>query len=111
MKKEDNFCHESLLQRIEQLKVLKAQQEATISRQFSSLVGNINTETILTDSIMGLVTNKETQKKVVNMLTKSGTNYIIEKFLGSNNSIKRYIGAILTEKVSNSFLSSMISKL
>ena len=87
MKKEDNFCHESLLQRIEQLKVLKAQQEATISRQFSSLVGNINTETILTDSIMGLVTNKETQKKVVNMLTKSGTNYIIEKFLGSNNSI------------------------
>ena len=93
--------HLILLERIEQLKVLKAQQEVTISKQFTELVGNINKETILKDSIMHLATDEGTQKDLLKMAASAITNYVIEKFLGSNNSIKRYLGSLLAEKVSN----------
>ena len=99
-----------LLERIEQLMVMKAQQEETISKQFKELVGNINTETILKDSIMHLATDRGTQKDLLKMAASAGTNYVIEKFLGSNNSIKRYLGSLLAEKVSNTFIGNMISK-
>ena len=102
--------HQMLRERIEKLKVLKAHQEVTISKQFTELVGNINTETIIKDSIMHLVTNKGTQKDLLKMAASEGANYVIEKFLGSNNSIKRYLGSLLAEKVSNSFIGNMISK-
>ena len=104
------FPHQMLQERIEQLKVLKAQQEVTISKQFTELVGNLNTETILKDSIMHLATDKGTQKDLLKMAASAGTNYVIEKFLGSNNSIKRYLGSLLAEKVSNSFIGNFISK-
>lgn len=111
MKNNPNFYHEDILLRIEELKVLKAQQEATISMQYSELIGSLNQGTIIKDSIMHFATDKGTQRDLVQMLAKSGTNYIIEKFLGSNNSIKRYLGSMLAEKVSNTFLGSIISKL
>lgn len=102
--------HLILQERIEQLKVLKAQQEVTISKQFAELVGNINTETILKDSIMQIAMDKGTQKDLLKMVASAGTNYVIEKFLGSNNSIKRYLGSLMAEKVSNSFIGNFISK-
>lgn len=111
MKKEDNFTHESLLQRIELLKVLKVQQESTISLQYSELIDCLNPETLLKDTIKHLATDKDTQKNLATVAVKAGTNFLIEKFLGSNNSIKGYISSLLAEKVSNSFIGSMISKL
>ncbi len=111
MKNNPNFYHDDILKRIEELKVLKTQQESTISMKYSELLSSLNLGSIVKESIMHFATDKQTQKDLVQMVTKSGTNYIIEKFLGSNNSIKRYLGSMLAEKVSNTFIGSMISKI
>lgn len=110
MKNQDNFYYESLLQRINQLKVLKSQQELNISMQYSCLIASLNPEALIKDSIKHIATDSNTQKDLIKIAATTGTNYIIEKFLGSNNSIKRYLGSIITQKVSNSFIGSMISK-
>ena len=111
MKKNPNFYHENILQRIEELRVLKVQQKTTISMQYAEIISSLNPETIIKDTFLYLVNSKKTQKNIVHIVAKSGVNYIIEKFLGSNNSIKRYVSSIIAEKVSNSFLGSIISKL
>ena len=104
-------CHAELLSRIEELKILKAEQQAKIGQQFKDLKSSLTVGTILKESINHIVTDKDTQKDLVKIAATNGTNYLIEKVLGSNNSIKRYLGSLLAEKVSNSFIGNLISKL
>lgn len=104
-------CHGDLLSRIEELKILKANQEATISEQFKDLKNSLNIGTILKESVSHIAADKGTQQGLIKIAASTGTNYLIEKVLGSNNSIQRYLGSILAEKVSGSFLGKLISKL
>lgn len=107
---ETKACHATLLSRIEELKLLKAEQEATIKRQFTELKESLTVGSLLKESISHIAEDKDTRKDIVKIAAATGTNYIIEKVLGSNGSIKRYLGSLLAEKVSNSFIGSLISK-
>lgn len=105
------LCHSDLLSRIDELKLLKAQQEANIREQFQDLKNSLNVGTILKESISHIAEDKETQKDIVKIAATTGTNFLIGKLLGSNSSIKGFLGSLVAEKVSNSFIGKWISKL
>lgn len=103
-------CEKDLMYRIAELKALKSQQEAIISEQFKDLKNSLNIGTILKESVAHIAADSETRKDLVKIAATTGTNYLIEKVIGSNNSIKRFLGSMLAEKVSNTFIGKMISK-
>jgi hypothetical protein len=103
-------CRATLLSRMDELRILKAEQEATIKLQFRDIKNSLNIGTILKESISHIAEDKDTQKDIVKIAATTGTNFLIEKILGSNNSIKGYLGSLVAEKVSNSFIGKLISK-
>lgn len=104
-------CRASIQSRIEELKLIKEEQKTTISRQFKDLKDSLNVGTILKESIAHIAEDKDTQKNIVTMATTTGVNFLLEKVLGRNNSIKGYIGSLIAEKVSGSFIGKLISKI
>ncbi|MGC4039960.1 MAG: hypothetical protein QM710_03970 [Flavobacterium sp.] len=104
-------CHADMLGRIEELRILKAEQEATISRQYKELKGAFSIGTILKESVQHIAEDKDTQKNLVKMAATTSTNFLIEKVLGRNSSLKGYLASILAEKVSGSFIGKLVSKI
>ncbi|WP_293895575.1 hypothetical protein [Flavobacterium sp.] len=103
-------CEKHLMDRIAELKVLKAQQEEVISAQFKELKDSLNIGTVLKESVAHIAHDKETRKNLVTLAATTGTTFLIERVIGSNNSIKRFFGSMLAEKVSNTFIGKLISK-
>lgn len=103
-------CEKDLMTRIGELKYLKFQQEVIISEQFRDLKDSLNVGTILKESVAHIAADKETRKDLIKIAATTGTSFLIEKVLGSNNSIKRFLGSMLAEKVSNTFIGKLISK-
>lgn len=104
-------CERDLMTRIAELRALKTQQESVISEQFRDLKDSLNVGTIIKESVAHIAADNDTRKDLLKIGTTMGTNFLIEKVLGSNNSIKGFLGSILAEKVSNSFIGKMISRL
>ena len=104
-------CERDLESRIAELRAIKAQQEAIISEQFKDLKSSLNIGTIIKESVAHIADNKDTQRGLIKIAASTGTNYLIEKVMGSNNSIKRFLGSMLAEKISNTFIGNLISKL
>ena len=105
------LCERDLMARIAELKALKAEQEAIISEQFKDLKDSLNIGTILKESVAHIAADKDTRKDLLKIGTTMGTNFIIEKVMGSNSSMKGFLGSVLAEKVSNSFIGKLISKI
>ena len=104
------ICERDLMDRIAELRVLKAQQEEIISEQFKDLKESLNIGTVLKESVAHIAADRETRKDLVKIAATTGTNFLIEKVMGSNNSIQRFLGSMLAEKVSNTFIGRLISK-
>lgn len=103
-------CDQDLMNRIAELRALKSKQEAVIGEQFKDLKNSLNIGTIIKESVAHIASDKGTQKNLVQIAATSGSNFLIEKVLGSNNSIKGFVGSMIAEKVSNTFLGKLISK-
>ena len=103
-------CERDLMQRIAELKALKARQEEIISEQFKDLKESLNIGTVLKESVAHIAADSDTRKDLVKIGVTTGANFLIEKVMGSNNSIRRYLGSMLAEKVSNTFIGRLISK-
>jgi len=103
-------CQADLVVRKEELKALKSQQEATISMQFDDLKNSLTIGTIIKESVAHIATDKDTRLNLVKIAANTGTSFIIEKVLGSNNSIQRYLGSLIAAKVSKSVIGKMISR-
>jgi len=103
-------CHAVMLNRIDELRLLKLEQEARINQQYKDLKSAFSVGTILKESIGHIANDKDTQKDLVKIAATTGTNFLIEKILGRNRSIQGYLGSILAEKVSGSFIGKLISK-
>lgn len=104
-------CEQDLMKRISELRTLKVQQEAVIAEQFKDLKDSLNIGTIIKESVAHIAADKETRKDLVKIATTTGANFLIEKVMGSNNSIARFLGSMVAEKVSNTFIGNLISKL
>lgn len=103
-------CEKDLMQKIAELKALKARQEEIISEQFKELKESLNIGNVLRESVAHIAADSETRKDLVKIAATTGTNYLIGKVMGTNNSIRRYLGSMLAEKVSNTFIGRLISK-
>lgn len=104
-------CHAAVLSRIDELRILKLEQEAKISHQYKELKSAFSIGTILKESVQHIAEDKDTQKNLVKMAATTGSNFLIEKILGRNSSLKGYIASILAEKVSGSFIGKLVSKM
>jgi len=104
-------CDQDLMERIAELKLLKGEQEAKIKDQFNDLKSSLNIGSIIKESVAHIASDKDTKKDLLKIGTTMGTNFLIEKILGSNSSIKGFLGSILAEKVSNTFIGKLISKI
>jgi hypothetical protein len=104
-------CDQDLMDRIAELKAIKAEQEAKISEQFREIKDSLNVGTIVKESVAHIAADKDTRKDLLKIGTTLGTNFLIEKIMGSNNSVKGFLGSLLAEKVSNTFLGKLISKI
>ncbi len=104
-------CHDSLLNRIKELRALKLEQEARINQQYIDLKNSFNIGAVLKESIHHIANDQDTQKNLVKIATTTGSNFLIEKLLGRNTSIRGYISSLLVEKVSDSLIGKWISKL
>lgn len=104
-------CHANLLSRIDELRALKAEQEIRINEQYKDLKNAFSVGAILKESIQHVASDKDSQKNLVKMAATTGSNFLIEKVLGRNSSLKGYIASILAEKVSGSFIGKLVSKM
>ena len=104
-------CDRDLMTRIAELKAIKAGQETKISEQFKDIKDSLTIGTIVKESVAHIAADKDTRKDLLKIGTTLGTNFLIEKIMGSNNSVKGYLGSLLAEKVSNTFLGKLISKI
>lgn len=104
-------CDQDLMARIDELKALKAQQEAVIKDQFNDLKDSLNIGTVIKEAVAHIAADKDTKKDLLKIGTSMGANFLIEKIMGSNNSIKGFLGSMLAEKVSDSFIGKLISKI
>ncbi|MES2411872.1 MAG: hypothetical protein V4535_10565 [Bacteroidota bacterium] len=103
-------CEKDLMSRIAELRVLKARQEEIISEQFRDLKDSLNIGTVLKESVAHIASDSDTRKDLVKIGVTTGANFLIEKVMGTNNSIRSYLGSIVAEKVSNTFIGRLISK-
>lgn len=104
-------CDQDLMNRIAELKARKTEQEAQIKDQFNDLKNSLNIGNIIKESVAHIAEDKGTQKGLLQIGATMGSNFLIEKVLGSNNSIKGFLGSMIAEKVSNTFLGKLISKI
>lgn len=104
-------CDQDLMARIDELKALKMQQEAVIKDQFNDLKDSLNIGSLIKESVAHIAADKDTKKDLLKIGTSMGANFLIEKIMGSNNSIKGFLGSMLAEKVSDSFIGKLISKI
>ncbi len=103
-------CEKHLMDRIAELKFLKAQQEEIISAQFRDLKESLNIGTVLKESVAHIAADGETRRDLVKIAATTGTKFLIEKVIGSNNNITRFLGSMVAEKVSNTFIGKLISR-
>ena len=96
---------------IMQFKSEKSSQEAALKHTVEEFVVSLNPLSILKNSLHELTADKEVQQDLVKTGSNLGTNFIIEKILGRNRSVKGFLSSILAEKVSAAVINNNISKI
>ena len=96
--------HTDLVLRITHLKASKLRQEEDLKHIFSTVIGTMNPVSILKDSIHELAENKAIQLDLTKVGLDIVTNFVIDKVLGRNRSIKGFLSSVLVEKLSGSFI-------
>lgn len=104
-KKLEEICDgDDLNCEIEYLQSLRTQQEQAISDSFFAVAHAVNPVTLMKDAIHGLASVRPTNGDIVSIGTNIGSNYVIEKVLGKNRSIKGFVSALIVEKLSTELI-------
>jgi hypothetical protein len=104
-KKREDICDgNDLTCEIEHLQNVKNQQELQIVDSFYELAHAVNPVNIMKDAIHGLASVRPPTNDVVSVGTNIGTNYVIEKVLGKNRSIKGFLSAMLVETLTTELI-------
>jgi hypothetical protein len=111
MENKDITTHAELKMQIMQLRAEKFQQEDDLRQRFREFVYTIHPLSMMKKSLHDMAVDREVQFDFAKVGLNMGANFIIEKVLGKNNSIKGFIGSILTEKLSGSFINNNLPKI
>ncbi|MGF1556722.1 hypothetical protein [Paucihalobacter sp.] len=91
--------HDTLLQNIAQLKIDKQEKEVLLRQSFTDVVDSLNPFKIAKDSLNHFVNDDEVKSNLASGGIKLGYTLLSNKLLGKYNSIKGFVGAIISENV------------
>ena len=94
----------------QELQAKKLQLETIIQDEVKTFVKGINPVEFIKNTAQSVLQDKNVQVSASTMGINLGVNFIIEKILGRNKSIKGYIGSMILEKISSSFISKYMNK-
>ena len=97
--------------KIAELNHQKLIEEKELENSIHSLIKTINPVDILKNSLTTLTKDKTTQIDLAKLGLNLGANFIIEKALGKNESIKGFLSSVALELFSTPFIYSNSSKL
>ena len=103
--------HKILLLKIETLKAEKANKEMILRNSFQDFASSLNPITIVKDSLHELAKDKTVQVDLAKVGLNLGTNFLIDQTLGKYRSIKGFVGSMLLEKFTTSFINNNSSKI
>ncbi len=95
--------------RIMQLKSEKLSQEIELKVKVKEFVYTLSPVSIVKNSLRDLVSDKEVRFDMAKVGLNVGANFLIDKVVGRNRSIKGFLGSLLIEKVSSSFINNNTS--
>ena len=103
--------HSELLLHIMQLKSQKISQEIEIKHSFKSLINSLSPISMIKNSLRDLSQDKEARFNIAKVGLNLGTNFLIEKVVGRNKSIKGFLSSIILEKFSGAFINKNASSI
>lgn len=103
--------HAQLQLHIMHLKSKKLSQEIELKHSVKEFVYSISPLSIVKDSLHSLVQDKEVRMDLTKVGLNIGANFLIDKVVGRNRSIKGFLSSILIEKISTSFINSNASSI
>ena len=103
--------HTELVMRIMHLKQEKFRQEEGIKYSFKEIPYLLNPATMAKKYIHELATDNKFKFDLARVGLNLATNLVITRILSRNQGFKGYLGALLIEKLSSSFIISGISRL
>lgn len=101
--------HATLLQNIAHLKIDKQEKEALVKQSFTDVVDSLNPFKIAKDSLNHFVNDEEVKSNLASRGIKLGYTLLSNKLLGKYNSIKGFVGAIISENVFEGFIKNNTS--
>jgi hypothetical protein len=103
--------HSELLLHIMQLKFEKQNQEIKIKNSAKELIKSISPVTMIKDSLHELSHDKGVRFDIAKVGLNLGTNFLLEKVVGRNRSIKGFLSSIILEKISGAFINKNASSI
>lgn len=103
--------HSELQFRIMQLKSEKLSQEIELKVKVKEFFYTLSPVSIVKNSLRDLVSDKDVRFDMAKVGLNVGANFLIDKVVGRNRSIKGFLGSLLIEKVSSSFINNNASSI
>jgi len=94
-----------------QLKSEKLSQEIELKVKVKEFVYTLSPVSIVKNSLRDLVSDKDVRFDMAKVGLNVGANFLIDKVVGRNRSIKGFLGSLLIEKVSSSFINNNTSSI
>jgi hypothetical protein len=95
---------------IDALKKEKKEKEDKLKNQFSEIATEANPIKIVKEYVGAILEDKDLKLNISKIGINLSTNFLIEKLLGRNRSIKGYLSSMLVEKFSTSIINILITK-
>ncbi len=95
-----------LKSQISQLRTDKLNQEIELKILVNEIIDSLSIISIMKTTIQELVKDKEVQIDVIKLGLKTSANYLLEKVVGRNRTVKGFLASILIEKITNSLINN-----
>ena len=111
MENKEISSHAELVLRIMDLKVEKFSREEDLKYTFKEFVSTLNPISMVKESLHQLAADRDVKFDLAKVGLNLGVDFIIDKVLGRNRSVKGFLSSVLIEKFSTLFLNNNISKI
>ncbi|HSZ73136.1 MAG TPA: hypothetical protein VK750_10715 [Cytophagaceae bacterium] len=103
--------HTELRFKLMQLKNLRAEQELELKRGIKELYQSMHPVNLLRSTISEIASDKQVQYDATKIGLNMGSEFLIGKLMGSNTSIKKYIGSLILQKATDYFIANHPEKI
>lgn len=111
MENQEITNHSELALHIMRLKAEKFSQEESLKTTFRELENVLNPVSLIKESIHQFANDKQIKQDLTKIGVKMGVNFLIDKILGRNNSIKGFLSSVMMENISDSIINNNLYSL